>query len=241
MRRPASSARSPDAPRPATTAIPAATADPRPRRACARSRTWPSTAKARSTSRTRTTNEFAASILRPASSRRSTGRTTTTRRCRSPSRSATTIACSRSATSSNYLDRELRRFGAGPGSGTVIAGNAEFGFCGDGGPARDACLAYPNDVAIGPDGAIYVSDGAALRVRRIADGVITTVAGNGELPGRGRGTVRREWPCRRHVPEQFSDPSPWTRRARSSSWRARPARPRTCAYTGSIRAGRSRP
>ena len=35
---------------------------------------------------------------RPASSPRSTGRTTRTRRCRSPSRSATMIACSRSAT-----------------------------------------------------------------------------------------------------------------------------------------------
>jgi len=80
--------------------------------------------------------------------------------------------------------RQVRRFGSGPGSGTVIAGNGTSSVCGDGGPARDACIGFPNDVALGPDGSIYVSDVASSRVRRIADGTITTVAGNGtRLPG----------------------------------------------------------
>jgi len=82
-----------------------------------------------------------------------------------------------------YVDpsaaRQVRRFGAGPGSGTVIAGNGTASFCGDGGPARDACLGFPNAVAVGPDDSIYVADGTSLRIRRIVDGVITTVAGNG--------------------------------------------------------------
>ncbi len=78
--------------------------------------------------------------------------------------------------------RHVRRYGSGPGSGTVIAGNGTPSVCGDGGPARDACIGFPNDVALGPDGSIYVSDVASFRVRRIVDGTITTIAGNGTLP-----------------------------------------------------------
>ncbi|HEY9900509.1 MAG TPA: IPT/TIG domain-containing protein [Pantanalinema sp.] len=59
---------------------------------------------------------------------------------------------------------------AGPGSG----------YLGDGGPADQATLYDPRALAVDPQGAIYVSDFANHRIRRIdANGVITTVAGNG--------------------------------------------------------------
>ncbi|MFM8330275.1 MAG: RHS repeat-associated core domain-containing protein, partial [Candidatus Methylumidiphilus sp.] len=53
---------------------------------------------------------------------------------------------------------------------------------GDGGLATSASLS-PIDVALGPDGSLYVVDRQHYRVRRVGpDGIITTVAGNG-IPG----------------------------------------------------------
>jgi RHS repeat-associated protein len=50
----------------------------------------------------------------------------------------------------------------------------------DGIPATEANLSRVKDVAVGPDGVLYIADG--FRVRRVGhDGIITTVAGNGEL------------------------------------------------------------
>ncbi|MBI2864000.1 MAG: hypothetical protein HYX94_05510 [Chloroflexi bacterium] len=48
---------------------------------------------------------------------------------------------------------------------------------GDGGPAHNACLYYPYDVASGPDGSLYIADSGNVRIRRVdASGIITTVA-----------------------------------------------------------------
>lgn len=54
------------------------------------------------------------------------------------------------------------------------------GYTGDNGPATGAQLSRPSDVAVGPDGAIYIADqhGVVRRVR--ADRIITTIAGGGE-------------------------------------------------------------
>ena len=43
-----------------------------------------------------------------------------------------------------------------------------------------ALLRTPKDLAIGPDGSVYIADTGDYRVRRVApNGIITTVAGNG--------------------------------------------------------------
>lgn len=63
---------------------------------------------------------------------------------------------------------------------TTIAGRGGAGLCGDGGPARDACLNQPLGVALDSAGNLFIADGGT-RVRRLdaVSGVITTVAGTG--------------------------------------------------------------
>ncbi|MCY1019272.1 HNH/endonuclease VII fold putative polymorphic toxin [Pyxidicoccus sp. MSG2] len=63
---------------------------------------------------------------------------------------------------------------------STLAGNGEYTFHGDGGPATQAALWSPIAVAVGPDGSVYIADFNNLRVRRVGtDGIIRTVAGNG--------------------------------------------------------------
>lgn len=59
---------------------------------------------------------------------------------------------------------------------TRIAGTGHSGFLGDGGPATQAEFHDPQSFAIGPSGAIYVSDTENARIRRIdPSGIITTI------------------------------------------------------------------
>ena len=50
---------------------------------------------------------------------------------------------------------------------TTIAGTEMAGYSGDGGPATEADLNLPTDVAIGPDGDLYIADGFNDRVRKV--------------------------------------------------------------------------
>jgi len=66
--------------------------------------------------------------------------------------------------------------------GTIrtVAGNGEFGFSGDGGPATAARLARPASVMLDVDGSLLIADTRNERVRRVGrDGVISTIAGTG--------------------------------------------------------------
>jgi hypothetical protein len=63
----------------------------------------------------------------------------------------------------------------------VVAGTEKRGFSGDGGPAVRAELSDVTDLAVGPDGTLYIADGG--RVRTVSrDGVIRTIAGSGRPP-----------------------------------------------------------
>ena len=70
----------------------------------------------------------------------------------------------------------------------TVAGKGLAGFSGDGGPATEAELNYPGNVAIAPDGTIYINDGGNHRIRKVSpDGFITTVAGTGVRDSTGDG------------------------------------------------------
>jgi sugar lactone lactonase YvrE len=67
----------------------------------------------------------------------------------------------------------------------TIVGTGEYGFSGDGGPAIQARIAGPFDSAVDPAGNLYIADYGNGRVRKVdSHGVISTVAGGGDLMGR---------------------------------------------------------
>ena len=68
---------------------------------------------------------------------------------------------------------------------TTVAGNGTDGFSGDGGPATSAQLSHPYGVAVDSAGNLYIADTVNNRVRKVSNGVITTLAGGGTNPGDG--------------------------------------------------------
>jgi RHS repeat-associated protein len=81
----------------------------------------------------------------------------------------------------------------------TAAGNTNFGYGGDGGQATAATLDAAQYIAVGPEGALYITDsygsGGYHRIRRVdpKSGIIDTIAGNGQagftadgLPAAGR-------------------------------------------------------
>jgi DNA-binding beta-propeller fold protein YncE len=72
---------------------------------------------------------------------------------------------------------------------TTVAGTPEqSGFSGDKGLATQAKLNYPVGVAIDALGNLYIADSTNRRVRKVdPDGIITTVAGNGQRGSNGAG------------------------------------------------------
>jgi len=71
---------------------------------------------------------------------------------------------------------------------TRVAGNGTAGFSGDGGPATSAQLNSPDAVAVDASGNLFIADSQNYRIRKVsANGVITTVAGNGSTVVSGDG------------------------------------------------------
>jgi sugar lactone lactonase YvrE len=83
----------------------------------------------------------------------------------------------------------VRRVDAVTGVITTVAGNGNYGYSGDGGPATSASLEYPSDVAVDKWGNLFIDDSDNNRIRRVdaTTGIITTVAGNGTAGFSGDG------------------------------------------------------
>src|SRR5277367_1518707 len=62
---------------------------------------------------------------------------------------------------------------------STMAGIGVADFSGDNGPATKAELYGPKGIAVDSAGNVYFADAGNGRVRRVSNGVITTVAGNG--------------------------------------------------------------
>ena len=73
---------------------------------------------------------------------------------------------------------------------TTFAGNGNYGYSGDGGPAAVAELAYPEGVAADAGGNVYISDTNNSVIRKVSTtGIITTIAGDGTSGYAGDGTL----------------------------------------------------
>ena len=87
-------------------------------------------------------------------------------------------------------NNRIRRVDAATGIIRTVAGNSNWKFSGDGGPATEAGLS-PSRVAVGADGDLFIADQLNQRIRRVdaTTGVITTVAGNGDRGFGGDGRL----------------------------------------------------
>lgn len=71
---------------------------------------------------------------------------------------------------------------------STVAGNGTAGFSGDGGPALAAALRSPRGVAVDAAGNLFIGERGNNRIRRVnPQGIITTVAGNGQAGFGGDG------------------------------------------------------
>jgi hypothetical protein len=62
---------------------------------------------------------------------------------------------------------------------TTVAGTGVPGFSGDGGPGVNAALNSPTTVALNAAGDLFIADQNNNRIRKLSNGIITTVAGTG--------------------------------------------------------------
>jgi uncharacterized protein (TIGR03437 family) len=81
----------------------------------------------------------------------------------------------------------IRKVTASTGNITTVAGNNQYGYSGDGGPATSAELYNPEGVAVDAVGNIYIADSFNNVIRKVtvATGIITTVAGISQITGVG--------------------------------------------------------
>jgi len=84
-------------------------------------------------------------------------------------------------------DNNAIRMVSPSGTITTVAGSGRQGYSGDGGPAINALLNYPQGVALDSAGNLYIADTFNNAVRMVRNGIITTVGGNGGVGDSGDG------------------------------------------------------
>ena len=95
------------------------------------------------------------------------------------------------------LNQRVRRIDPS-GVITTVAGTGTQGTTGDEGPATQAQISAPNDVAVGPDGTLYIA--TSYSVRAVSpDGVIHTVAGTPNTVGYSGDNVPAKGAALNHV------------------------------------------
>jgi streptogramin lyase len=88
----------------------------------------------------------------------------------------------------DFYNSRIRRVDATTGLITTVAGSGKRDSSGDGGPALDAGLEYPNSVAVDRDGNLFIAQYGygqdSHRIRRVdaKTGIITTVAASMQSP-----------------------------------------------------------
>ncbi len=85
----------------------------------------------------------------------------------------------------DLINYRIRRLVTTTGTITTVAGTGTPDFSGDGGSALSAKLLFPTILALNSQGSLFIAD--ASRIRKLANGVITTVAGNGQTGFSGDG------------------------------------------------------
>ena len=88
---------------------------------------------------------------------------------------------------SDTFNHEVRKVTT-DGTITRIAGTGTRGYSGDGGPATEAKLNYPEGLAVDSAGNLFIADSLNCRIRVVTpSGIITTVAGTGKFGSLGDG------------------------------------------------------
>lgn len=70
---------------------------------------------------------------------------------------------------------------------TIAGTPKQCGYKGDNLQATKAALSFPSSVALDSSGNLYIADTAAQRIRRVTNGIITTIAGTGQVGFSGDG------------------------------------------------------
>jgi streptogramin lyase len=91
----------------------------------------------------------------------------------------------------DQYNHAIRKIDRTTGIITTIAGKGPDhpGYSGDNGPATSAALNAPKSVTVDNNGSIYISDTGNHVIRKISNGTITTIAGNGTQGYSGDGAI----------------------------------------------------
>jgi len=92
---------------------------------------------------------------------------------------------------SDVVNNEVLTISAQTGVVTIVAGNGQTGYSGDGALAVGASLNYPSGLAVDPAGNVYIADSSNCVIRLVTanSGVISTFAGSGQCGYAGDGAA----------------------------------------------------